>query len=232
MADTPAAPPLPPERLAAMLADLVRDAVPHEYEKLEDWNRTKRITTGLDFDGKLASFRFKRRKKPVDHGLWKHYRAWLIDPEESLDVQVQNLRSVAPGRAACTLVAEADVAGWARVRHYNRGVHLGTFTFRGDSVVRIAVDCEVGFTVVQGKYLPALQLQPHISATRVAIKDFHLDRVSKVGGEVAEAIGRGMKEVVEEKLDGPKLTRKLNAAIEKKQDRLRFDVTSLAGAIP
>ncbi len=221
------APKLPADQLANVLAGLVRDALPTEYEKKKDWERTKRITTGLKVDGKLPSLRIHRRKKEVPHGLWKHYRARIVNTDQTLSVRVENLQSSGPARAGCTLIVEAPIDGWARFRHYNRGLHLGTVTLEGSSQVRIEVDCEVGLAIVAGRRLPALALHPEVKQARVVIEDFNLHRVGEIEGRVAREMGRGLRRLLEDKLTSDRITARLNASIARHKDRLILDPSDL-----
>ncbi len=107
-----APPPMPPERLGALLAEVIRDAIPPQYEKKQNWDHTKRITSGLEVHGNLFEPRFERRHKEVRHGQWKHYRIDLVDPPSNLQVRVTNLQSLTAGRAAFTLEVASPISGW------------------------------------------------------------------------------------------------------------------------
>lgn len=218
---------LPTAHLERVLSSAAREAIPREYDKQKDWGRTKAITSGLRFDGKLRSLSVRRRKREVRHGVWKRYRVTVVDPEQSLSVAVTNVRSLGAGRAGCTVAVGATIDGWARVRHYNRGVHLGTVTFEGRSTMRVEIDCEVGVRFVAGKKLPAIQVDPTVTDARVDIGRFELSRVGELDGGPAREIGRAIEKVVRRQLDGPKLTAKLNRAIDKRRDRLRVDPSEL-----
>src|SRR5215475_8916108 len=72
---------LPSEAVAKVVAGMIADAIPREYEKYKDWGNTKRITTGLDFKGHPWDPKIDRRKSDVNEGVWKHYRVTLVEPE-------------------------------------------------------------------------------------------------------------------------------------------------------
>lgn len=201
------------ELLADTLATLVREVIPREYEKGEDWGKTKRITTGV----KVHSWDFSRRKKEVPHGHWKKYRLELVDPDERLSVAIRNLRPLEEGAgAAMTLDLATPMSGWAQTRNYNRGVHLLTLTAEADLEVAISIDCEV-----RAKMTPqGFALDPKVTDSRLDLKKFDMHRLGELGHDLAEPLGKGIKKLVEEELDGPTLTAKLNRAIDKKRDRL------------
>ncbi len=113
-----------PEIISQVAARLIADAIPREYERSKDWGRTKRITTGLRSSGNFFDFDIHRRKTAVKHGVWKKYRVTLVEPDKNLTVRIENLRTIAPGRVALTLVVNARLHGWARAKVYDRGIHL------------------------------------------------------------------------------------------------------------
>ncbi len=203
--------------LGRALAQIVREAIPPIYEREEDWGRTKRITTGLRVD----KLKFSRRKKEVDHGIWKRYRIELVEPEEHLHVRVENLRNLAEGQAALTLVLEAKLRGRAQARVYNRGLHVITLTTEGHTDLTIRADFEVAVSAIPANFFAGIQLSPVATEAQVDLRDFELTRVGELHGPLARELGSGMKRVLENELEGPKLVAKINRAIDKNRDRLK-----------
>jgi hypothetical protein len=104
------------EEISQIAARLIADAIPRQYERSDDWGRTKSITTGLRSSGNFFKFDIHRRKSEVKHGVWKKYRVVLIEPEKNLVVRIDNLREIGPGRTALTLSVAAKLHGWARAK--------------------------------------------------------------------------------------------------------------------
>src|SRR5450631_4466449 len=100
---------LPTDAVTRVVADMIADAIPRDYEKYKDWGNTKKITTGLDFHGHVWDPKIERRKSEVNDGVWKHYRLTLVEPEKNLAVRIDNLRSLDAGQAAFTLNIHAKV---------------------------------------------------------------------------------------------------------------------------
>lgn len=211
-----------PEGLAAALSELLYEAIPREYEKKKDWDRKKNITVGLKTDGDWYKFRVRRRKKAVNHGTWKYYKVKMIDPEEHLDVRIENLRSLKAGQIAFSCFFESKLEYVAKARIYNRGVHIITLSGEGTTGLRLWLDCEVTLKLTPATVMSGLAIQPEVVNARLELDDFDLDRVSKAKGPLVHELGDGLRFFIEEELDGPKLAAKLNRAIEKKKDRLRF----------
>src|SRR5262245_32370965 len=67
------APAASPDKIAQVVAQLIADAIPREYERKQDWGRQKEITTGLHSYGNFFKFDMHRTKTAVNHGVWKHY---------------------------------------------------------------------------------------------------------------------------------------------------------------
>ena len=205
------------EALAKALAAIVREAIPRNYEREEDWGRKKRITTGIRID----KLEFSRRKKEVDHGIWKRYRIELVNPAEELQVRVENLRSIGAGKAALTLVLDGKFRGWGQARVYNRGLHLITLTTEGNTRLNIRADFEVKVSATPADLFAGIQLSPIATDVQVDLREFELTRFGELHGDLARELGRGLKRVLESELDGPKLVAKINRAIDKKRDRLK-----------
>src|SRR5262245_30471188 len=81
------------EEISQIAASLIAEAIPRQYERSQDWGRTKSITTGLRSSGNFFDFDIHRRKIQVNHGVWKKYRVVLVEPEKNLLVRIDNLRS-------------------------------------------------------------------------------------------------------------------------------------------
>lgn len=221
--------------LAESLASIVREAVPRKYEKKKNWGHTKRITTGVTSDGPLYKMKLHRRKKHVNHGTWKHYRVWFTPnqektaqeklPQKNLRVAVENLHSLEAGGVGLRLVVDAKLEGWAQMRHYNRGIHVITLTAEGISQLRLTLDCEVRLKMTAD----GMAIDPEVTKATLDLRDFELTRFGEVEGKLARELGHGMRSLVEDQLDSPRLTAKLNRAIDKKRDRLVISSTKLWG---
>jgi hypothetical protein len=215
--------------LAATLSRLIEGAIPLQYEKQKDWGATKEITVGLRTAGKGWNTRLTRRKRAVNHGVWKHYKLRLIEPRQNLAVELVDLRPLEAGRVAFTLQMVAKVDVWARAKVYQYGVHVIALEMEGDVRVRVAIDGELGVEVRSDPQKPAVAVVPLVVAARLQLEEFHLRRVSNAHGPVIRELGDGVRKLAEEELNGPPLVAKLNRAIEKNRDRLTFHPTALAG---
>ncbi len=218
-----------PDKIAQAVAQLIADSIPREYERKKDWGRQKEITSGVRSSGNFFKFDVHRTKTAVNHGVWKHYRATLVDPEHNLQVRIENLRSVAAGKIAFTLFVTTKLHGWGRAKVYDRGIHLIALEAETDAKVSLWLDCEIALEAAPASFLTGVAVRPQITAARMSLDEFRLTRVSDVSGPVVRELGDGIKHLIEDELNGPKLAAKLNHSIEKRQDRLVFTPEMLLG---
>ena len=213
--------------LASALTPLIRDAIPREYEKKDDWGATKEIVIGVRPQGKPFHWHVKEYKKKVNHGVWKHYRLRLVEPEQNLVVELTDLHSLPEGRMAFMLRIDAKLDAWARAKTYQYGVHLVALEMESDMRLRLDIAGEVGLRVATVEGALGFAVEPVIKDARVELAEFHLRRVSNARGPLVQELGSGIRRIVEDEINGPPLTAKLNRAIEKKQDRLTFSASEL-----
>jgi hypothetical protein len=218
------------EDVSQIASRLIAEAIPRQYERPQDWGRTKRITTGLRSSGNFFEFDLHRRKIEVNHGVWKRYRVVLVEPEKNLLVRIENLRIVGPGRYALTLFVSAKLHGWARAKVYERGIHLIALEAEGAGSIRLALDAEIALeSIPTDSWLPGLAVRPVITNARLDLDDFRLTRVSDVRGPLVRELGDGLRHLIEDDLTGSKLVARLNRSIEKRRERLQLTPATLLG---
>ena len=90
--------------LCHSLRDIIVAHLPDEYEDTRDWGGTKEVWDGLRVSLDGFKIKTKRRKKLANHGTWKRYRAWLIDPDRSLRITLSNFDEADDGHVALDAV--------------------------------------------------------------------------------------------------------------------------------
>src|SRR5215213_5404502 len=146
--------------LAESLGQLIRDAIPLEYDKRQDWGATREITVGYRAEGKPFHIHVHRRKHAVDHGVWKHYKLRVIEPEKNLRVRLSDLQPLPNGRMAFTLELDAKLDAWSRAKVYQYGVHLIALEVEGDMQVHLEIQGEVGLQVTSINAAAAIAVRP------------------------------------------------------------------------
>ncbi|QEG36537.1 hypothetical protein [Bythopirellula goksoeyrii] len=209
--------------LAGAFANLVSASIPTEYDKHKDWGKRKRIVSGLKFE----DFDIKRRHKEVKHGVWKHYKVKLTDPENNLQVRIEQLRALDGSRVAFTLAVHADLSLWGRAKVYEYGVHLIALEVVGHTTLDLTLDCEIGVQIESQELLPAVVIDPRVTDATLNLSKFRIDRVSNAHGPLVKELSNSVERWIEDELQGPKLVKKLNHSIDKRRDSLRLSPSQL-----
>jgi hypothetical protein len=217
------------DALANTLSQLIREAIPLSYDKQKDWGATREITVGYRVDGKPFHYHVHRRKKAVDHGVWKHYKLQVVEPDKNLHVRLSDLRPIAPGRMAFTLELESKFDAWARAKVYQYGVHLIALEVEGDLQMRVQIQGEIALQATAVNGAAAVAAIPVVTDAKLSLDELHIRRVSDARGPIVRELSDGVRSIVEDELNGAQLTAKLNRAIEKKRDALVFAPASLLG---
>lgn len=218
------------------LVDLAIGMLPHHFEGDQDWEETKKLWAGVRLRRDGLRISTKRRWREVRHGRQTRYRVSFPGSESSRPPVTAHVRSVEH------LAGDGDRrSGWsiqtdlttpldfsARVERWNLGVQIFSVEISGHMKIRLTLDGRLSsypdYTVLP----PAIVIDPVVESATLHLDELHVDRVSKIGGEVAETWGEIAEKVVNEVLMDDingKLHAKLNKAIDKKRDRLRFSAS-------
>jgi len=215
------------QALADIVGRIIEGAIPTEYEKQKDWGATKNVPVGVRVEGKFLHTHVHKRTKPVNHGVWKHYKLRMVEPEQNLAVRVTALRSDEPGRYAATIEIEAVIDAWARARVYQYGVHVISVEIEADARVRLTIDGKLAVRWNGPAWFGSAVIDPTAHAARLEVTEFRLRRVSEARGPLVGELSGGVRKLIENELDGPQLTAKVNRAIERKRDRLTLSPRDL-----
>lgn len=219
------------ENLNALLKGMILDAIPHTYQEWDDWGRQAEQFAGVawrrDPGGKLET---KRQWTKVNDGIWRMYSAELVNPEQTFDVQLSNLRESTPGVVLFDLSFVASLNLRARQAQWLRGVQLYSLSAEGSARVRLTLICELSSSLDMRQLPPSIQLRPVVRDANLKLDEFKIDRVSKLGGEFAQQITSAVRGELDEKLqkESTKLTKKLNVRLAKEQDKLRISLGDAA----
>ena len=214
-----------------LLRQLALAAIPETYENTKHWGQTRRVWVGLhvSLDGLLL--KTKRRWKEANHGTWKRYSAWLIDPDQQFDLRIENIREADQGRIAFEIAIDAKLGLFARLSEWQHGVQLISLSTDAEAVVQLRMTCEARMKLDFEQFVPDLVIEPEITAADLTLVHFDLQRVSNLHGPGVEQLGRSLHDVLQDEINDrrPKLVAQANRQIEKNQDKLRFSIRDLAG---
>lgn len=216
-------------QLHQLITGIAREHIPHSFEDWSKWGTTSERWDGVKMSVDGLRLKTQRRKKEFNHGDWQMYRVELINPDEDLQIRVESTRDAGDGRVAFDVLFTARLHCFGRYSKWVKGVQLVSLSADANAKVTLRVGCELGLRLDVTKFPPDVILAPHVSDADLRLDEFKVYRVSDVGGEAAQQLGRGIRKIVVDKIEQSeaKLPEKLNRQIEKKQDRLRLSLRDL-----
>ncbi len=216
------------------LATLALERMPRTFDGDKDWGEQKKVWAGVHVKRDGWKLKTHRRFHDVNHGRWVQYEVTL--PETTADnaaiAKVDSVhRRIDEASGAERWQIESSITApmkfTARVQRWNVGVKVFSVTIRGDLRVRLISTASVGFVADYAEVPPALIVDPRIEKAELRLEHFEVDRVSRIGGDVAQEWGELIEDVIVDrflKKQNDKLVTKLNKAIEKERDDLRLSM--------
>lgn len=215
------------------LADLTLRSAPKTYDGDKNWGAQKKLWAGVKIRREGFKLKTHRRFREVNQGRWVRYEATLIDRAPGGGTaavakvhQVQLRRDWVSGQSRWQIDSSitAPMTFTAQIQRWNLGVKLFSVTIRGEFTVRLDSTASVDFVTDYSVLPPALVFDPRVEQANLVLERFEVDRVSRIGGDVAEEWGELMEDVIRDrflKRQNEQLVAKLNRAIDKERDHLR-----------
>lgn len=212
------------------LADVGRRYIPPTFSGDDDWGNRKRLWSGVHIKRDGWELRTHRKYREVRHGRWVKYDLTLPGDFQAQPnpIQVTSVEPAEDARWRLATTVTAPLSFEIRIERWNLGVQWYSISVQGDMRVRLDCVSTVGLAADYREVPPALELQPKIESARMVLEHFEVERISKVGGDVAEETGEVIEKILREKWldrENERLSTRLNEAIEKRRDRLRFSLT-------
>lgn len=219
---------------SAALARLLKNGMlihlPKFHEEHDNWGKQVHIFDGLKWEREGLKIEVRKKEKLANHGLWKHYRVWIQDPERDLDVQVKNLVVVGPGHVTFQVAVRTKITGFADVQQHSNGLQLLSVKGEGDAVVAVIVDAAVKVGLqASGSFVPDLVVEPTVGQVDVQLQDFKLRRLGHhIKGNLANEIGNGLEGAMRRAIDKSehKVKAEFNEQIAKLQDKGKLRVSA------
>jgi hypothetical protein len=171
----------------------------------------------------------RRRWKEANHGTWKRYRAWLIDPDQEFQIQIENMAATPEGKTAFDVVIDARLGVWGRLSEYALDVQLLSISAEADARVRLRVSCEMSLRFDVTRLPPDVILEPHVVDAKLILIDFDLVRISDLSGPVVREFGEELHDILQDEIADrqAKLVARINRQLKKHEDDLRLSVADL-----
>lgn len=216
------------------LAAVALKKLPRTLDGERGWGDTKRVWAGIKVKRDGWKLKTHRRYREVEHGRWIRYEVTLPDPNAG-DAPAVVIHQVVPvvdaisgdQRWQIDSTVSAVMKFSARIQLWNLGARVYSLTVSGEMQVRLATSASMGFFADYGEVPPALVIDPKVERAHLELERFEVNRVSHIGGDVAEHWGDLMEELLVERLvkkQNDRLVARLNRAIEKERDDLRFSL--------
>jgi hypothetical protein len=205
---------------------LVLKNLPPSYEDNRKWGLQKEVYDGFRFRREGLKIETERKYRTVKHGTWSRYYVQLIDPTNKLALHIDRLEPIADDRVAVEITLETPLKAFGRISQWQRNVQLISLSTNADATVRVRVQAEIGIRTNPLVFPPEIQFTPVVKDAQVQLVAFEVHRISQVSGPLAEQLGKGIRNVVDERLENysDKLVTKMNQQLVKQQDKLKVSV--------
>lgn len=215
------------QELSTWVKWLVLKNLPPNYQDKRKWNRQKEIVSGLDVKMDGLRLDTKRRRKMVNHGAWSRYEIDFVEPAKELVVDITRIEFPDSGLIDIQCRVETPLKLFGRLTQWQRDVQIFSLSVAGRARVELTIDATVQVQVNPLVFPPDVEFRPKVTKAHVNLKEFEVDRVSHIGGDAAELVGKAMRKTLEKKLEDydEKVVEKMNKEIEKQKGRLKLSLS-------
>ncbi len=220
--DTP-----PNDTIDQLLTRLALAEIPARYEDTKKWGSQAERWNGIRFeldDGRLET---RRKRKTVNHGTWQRYALSLRNPEQEFHIKIRNQRELSDHKIGFEIHADAHIDFEGQQVEWKKGVKLYSLSVEGHAVVQIQINMELEIEVTPFQFPPDIVLKPKVARSVITVDQFRIDRIGKVGGEIAQQLGKETQRRITQNMSEYelKLTGKINQQFSKKEDGYRFSIS-------
>ncbi len=212
------------------LVDVAAQHMPHEYEGDDDWGKTKRVWAGVHIRREGLELKTHRRFKDVRHGRWVKYQLKLplLFVSDANPIQIQSVEATDNGRWRITTSVAAPLDFTCRIEQWNLGLQWYSVSVEGNMRVRLNCVATLAMHADYSEVPPAIFIDPQVESAELVLEHFEVNRISKLGGDVAEELGDVVEKVLQDKWldkENARLPDRLNKSIAKKREQLRFSMS-------
>ena len=116
---------------------------------------------------------------------------------------------------------------YVRVQRWNLGVQAYSISVRGKMNLSMRVKNTLAMRADFSEVPPAMRLEVNVETASISIDRFEVERISKIGGDVAEELGDLAENTIGKiwlRKENKRLVHRLNSTIEKNRDDLRWSM--------
>ena len=209
---------------------LIQANLPPQHKGQKNWGATKRLYTGLDVDLDGLKVKTHRKFREVRHGKWLNYTITLKDPNDPryLKIEVTRAETGDDGRLHLELKIDTQVDIETRQERWNYGLQLYSISTKSTAKLQMTLAATVGFSFDYTRVPPDIVFDPIVEHADLKIINLEVDRISKLGSDIAEELGDFAERVLRDEYLpslSQKLVPKLNAQINRRRDKLRISAS-------
>ena len=212
------------QELSFWIRWLVLRNLPPSFVDNRKWGREKEVFDGIKLRREGWKIETKRKTKTAKHGTWSRYYIEFVDPALNLQVNLQKIEFPKKGPIRVITQVIVPLKLFGRMSEWRRDVQLISLSTNADATIELNVACEIQVIVNPLKIPPDVEFRPIVTDATVALRDFEVHSISQLHGPLAELLGKGIREVLDDRLEDyrEKLVIKMNFEIEKQKGKLKL----------
>jgi len=187
------------QHLSELVQSIVLAAMPRKFENRKHWDKQREVFAGVKVKTDGLKLRISKRKEKVRHGFWRRYEAMLIDPEQTLKIQISDVQALGGGQWTYTVTADLRAKVETRFEHWNLGVKLFNTSTKADASLRMRADCSLQVSIEQDPDEGAcVVFSPDVTRVDLALPDLDIRKLGELRGDLAQEVGNGLEEIIED----------------------------------
>ncbi len=207
--------------------------IPLEFDDDDGWGDKTKIQSGLNLRFDDGQIKTNRRWKYVNHGNWMRVTGKLVDPKERFLLHAAQLPDPKPGAKRYEVNVSARIRATGQQQQWSHGLMLWSVSAEAVADVDLHLVLDAKSQVVQTDSGTRLRFLPKVTEAQARLTDYSLRRISRLKGKPVQEFGDLFEKIVRRRVnrENEKLTTRINAALEKKPDRLEipFDIADWFG---
>jgi hypothetical protein len=217
--------------LSKRVQEFVIPQVPKQWEDTSEWGKSIPIPDKLRFPGLRRMVVKKGDKDEFPHGTWRYTKLWLDDPAKDVRIEIKEIRKLDSGPYRVKVDATVALHGFRQRQQWQNGFKLLDISAQADALTTIALELDVKISLNVTKFPPEALVEPKVADIRLVLKQFDLNRVGPVGGELIRELGNELKGIIQAQMTmrEPEIKDLANKAIAKgiAEGKGKFSAASL-----
>ena len=207
--------------------------IPSEFDDDDGWGDKTKIQSGLNLRIQDGLLHTNRRWRQVNHGNWMRVTGKLVDPEERFLLHAAQHSDPEPGTKRYEVDVSARIRATGQQQQWSHGVMLWSVSAEAVADVELHLVLDTKSRVVHTDKGTRLRFLPKVHEAQTRLTDYSLRRISRLKGKPVQEFGDLFEKLVRRRVsrENEKLATRINAALEKKPERLEipFDIADWFG---